>query len=151
MTSTRLIIGAGLKKWMPHDLLGPLGGHGHLDHRQGGRVGGEDGLRLEDVVEPREQLLLHGEVLDHGLEHEVAVGEGVEVVGGADPRRDLLGGGLLELAPLDLLGERLLERGHHRVGRLLLAGPQDDVDARLGGHLRDARPHDPRPDDAQLA
>ena len=53
-----------------------------------------------------------------------------------------------ELAPLDLLGQRLLERRHHGVGRLLLAGPQHHLVAGLGRHLGDARPHDPRTQDA---
>ena len=51
-------------------------------------------------------------------------------------------------APLDLLGEGLLQRGDHGIGRLLLAGPQHDLVAGLGRHLGDARPHDPRPNDA---
>ena len=42
-----------------------------------------------------------------------------------------------------------LQRGDHRVGRLLLAGPQYDLVAGLGRHLGDARPHDPRTHDAK--
>ena len=63
------------------------------------------------------------------------------------PSDRLAGRASLELAPLDLLGQRLLERGEHGVGRLLLAGAQHHVEAGLGRHLGDARPHDPRPDD----
>ena len=53
--------------------------------------------------------------------------------------------GLLELAPLDLLGQGLLQAGHHAVGRGLLPGPQHHLVAGLGRHLGDAGTHDPGP------
>ena len=62
---------------------------------------------------------------------------------------DLVALGLVELAPLDLLVERLAEARHHRVGRLLLPGPEDHLDAGLGRHLRDAGSHDPGAHDPQ--
>ena len=40
---------------------------------------------LCDVAESTEQLALDCEVLDDALDHEVAVGEAAEVVGGGDP------------------------------------------------------------------
>ena len=55
--------------------------------------------------------------------------------------------GLVELAPLDLLGERLLEGGDHGVGARLVARPEDHLEAGLRGDLGDARAHDPRADD----
>ena len=68
-----------------HHLRRALGGHGQLHHREGGGVGGEDALGLHDVVEAGEELLLHRQVLHHRLEHEVAVVQRVQVVGGGDP------------------------------------------------------------------
>ena len=57
-----------------------------------------------------------GEVLDDRLEHEVAVGELAEVGDGADPAEHRVALGGFELAPLDLLGQRLLEARDHGVG-----------------------------------
>ena len=88
-TSTSVIIGAGLKKWMPHTWSGRWVCHRQLDDRQRRGVGGEDGARACTIcVELGEQRLLDGQVLDDGLDHEVAVGQVVEVVGGRDPAED---------------------------------------------------------------
>ncbi len=110
--------GAGLKKWMPHDQLGPARWPWPARPPAAWRCWWR-GCRPSFTMPSSscEERLLHVEVLDHRLEHEVAVGEGLQVVGGADAGGDLLGGGLLELAPLDLLGQRLLQRGEHGVGR----------------------------------
>ncbi len=87
MTSTRLIIGAGLKKWMPTTCSGrPVA----IASSTTGRVEvlvARMPPRLHDAVELLEQLLLHGEVLHHRLEHQVAVGQRLEVVGGAHRER----------------------------------------------------------------
>src|SRR6516225_4346264 len=58
-TSTRLITGAGLKKWMPHTRSGRL--------------------VATDPVELGEEVGLRGQVLDDRLEHEVAGRELAEV------------------------------------------------------------------------
>ena len=100
------------------DLLGPAGDHGHLDHREGGGVGGEDGVGTADAVELAEQGLLDLEVLDHGFDHEVAAGEIGEVGGGGDPGERGIGVGLLAAALLDLTGQRLGEAGDHGLGAL---------------------------------
>ena len=60
MISTRLIIGAGLKKWTPQTRSGRLVAHGHLDDRQRRGVGGQDGAVLACLVELVEQLELGG-------------------------------------------------------------------------------------------
>ena len=77
--STRLIIGAGLKKWTPHTWSGRLVSMAISTTGQGRGVGGEDGVVLADVVELAEELLLDVEVLDDRLDDEVAVGEVVQV------------------------------------------------------------------------
>ena len=55
---------------------------------------------------------------------------------------------ILELAAVDLLRERLLEGAHHLVRRVLSPAAEHDLEARLGGDLRDTRTHDPRTDDS---
>ena len=73
--STRLIIGAGLKKWTPHTRSG------RSVTIASSTTGSVDVLvarmasSLHREVELAEQLLLHVEVLDDRLEHEVAVGQ----------------------------------------------------------------------------
>ena len=85
--STRLIAGAGLKKWTPHTRSG------RSVTTASSTTGSVEVLVARmasvrhDVVELGEEVLLDVEVLDHRLEHQVAVGEGVQVVGGADPGR----------------------------------------------------------------
>ena len=81
------------------------------------------------------------------FDDQVAVDQGAEVVRGGDPCPDLVCGGLLELAALDLAGQRLLEGRHHGVGRLLLAGRSTTSKAGLGRHFGDARPHDAQAQD----
>ena len=100
-----------------------------------------------DAVELGEQVLLGGEVLDDRLEHEVALGELAEVGDSSDPCEHGVAVGRLELAPLHLLGERLLEPGDHRVGGALRPAPQHDLDPGLGRDLRNARAHDARAHD----
>jgi len=56
--------------------------------------------------------------------------------------------GVLELPPLHLLGERLLEPGDHGVGRGLRAAAEHHLDPRLGRDLGDPAAHDPRTDDS---
>jgi hypothetical protein len=66
-------------------------------------------LGLHDLLELGEQRLLDGEVLDDRLDHQVAVGDGAQVVGRGDAAEDrgllVLGG----LAALDGLGEALVD------------------------------------------
>ena len=147
-TSTSAIIGAGLKKWTPHTWSGrpvsiAISTTGSVDVLVARIV-----CVGADAVELGEEVLLGGEVLDDRLEHEVAVGELAEVGDRAHPAEHRVALGGVELAPLDLLGERLLEAGDHRVGGALRPAAQHDLDAGLGRDLGDARAHDPRTDDA---
>ena len=77
MTSTRLIVGAGLKKWTPHTRSGrPVA----MASSTTGRVEVLVARMAPSFTMPSsscEERLLHVEVLDDRLEHEVAVGEGV--------------------------------------------------------------------------
>ena len=93
-------------------------------------------------------MLLGREILDDRLEHEVAVAQLTEVGDRAHPGEHGVAFAGVELAPLDLLGERLLEPGDHGVGGALSPAAQHDLDPGLGRDLRDARAHDPGTHDA---
>ena len=66
-------------------LVGPARLHGHVHHGKGGGVGGQDGLVVTDPVELGEEVLLHGQVLDHRLDDQVAAGQGREIGYRRDP------------------------------------------------------------------
>ena len=57
-------------------------------------------------------------------------------------------GAVVELALLHLAVEAPAEPGQEGVGGGLLSRADDDLAARLGRHLGQARAHDPRPEDA---
>jgi hypothetical protein len=112
-----------LKKWTPHDLVGlgsvatAISTTGSVEVLVARMAPG-----LDDVVELEEQRLLRGEVLDHRLDDEVAVGEVVRSARWRSRGRARRRGPLRsEPCPLDLLGQRLLEPGDGGVGGLLLA------------------------------
>ena len=129
------------------DPVRALGGDRHLDDGQRRGVGGEDAVGLDDLLQLGEQLALGGEVLDDALDHEVAVGEPAEVVGGGDAGERGVAVGLLELALGHLPVEVAGHAGHDGLGALLAARSHDHVEAGAGGHLDQPRAHDPRADD----
>ena len=100
-----------------------------------------------DAVELGEEVLLRGEVLDDRLDHEVALAQLAEVGDRAHPAEHRVALVGVELAPVDLLGQRLLEPRDHRVGGALGPAAQHDLEAGLGRDLGDARAHDPRTHD----
>ena len=57
------------------EALRPLEGGGDLGHRERGGVRRENGVGADDRLDPPEEVLLDREVLEHGLDHEIAVGE----------------------------------------------------------------------------
>ncbi len=146
-TSTRAMAGAGLKKWIPH---AGLAGWWRWPSPPppGWRCWWRDGTPPAHRAELGEEQLLDGQVLDHRLDHQVAVGQRTEVVEAGDPGGNFSGFSLGPLAFLDLLGQRLRQSGHHGVGTGLAAAAQHDLVARGGGHLDDTRTHDARPDDS---
>ena len=82
-TSTSLISGAGLKKWMPHTWSGRCVA---IASSTTGRVDvlvARMPVGLTICSSSANSSFLIGEVLDHALDDEVAVGELAEVVGGA--------------------------------------------------------------------
>ena len=67
----------------------------HLAHGERGRVGGEQAVGTDERAQRGEDLLFDRRLLDHGLEHEVAVCEGLVAGRAGHDRRQktrLLGG-----------------------------------------------------------
>ena len=71
-------------------VLGPLGHRGDCVDVEVGGVRGEDRAGLGDRVEPLEHALLELHVLEHRFDHEVGVGERIEVERGREPAHPLL-------------------------------------------------------------
>ncbi len=55
-------------------ILRPFRDGGDLVDVEIGRVGGEDRAGFADPVEVREDIFLDGDVFEHRLDHEVAIG-----------------------------------------------------------------------------
>jgi hypothetical protein len=89
-------------------------GAGERGHRERRGVGGEHRVGGDRGLEAREQRALHGEVLDHRLDHEPARGEGAEVVGAVERR----------------------EAGERRVGRVAREPPLLHLAPEVARHRR---------------
>ena len=123
------------------DPLGVARGNGDLGDRQGGGVGREDGVLVDDLVELGEDVLLQVEVLRHRLDDELAVLEVVEVRGELHARDE---------GRLVLLGELAAGDGTARGGvevfptarhRLVVDLDGDHLDAVASEDLDDAGTH----------
>src|SRR5207248_971415 len=112
------------------------------------RVRRERGGGFDDRVQLRPDLLLDVEVLDNGLDDEVAVGERLEVGRAAHARERRVALGRRELALLDLARVPLLDPREALVHEALLDVAERDLEARLRRDLRDAVPHLSRSEDA---
>ena len=111
-TSTSGSTGAGLKKCMPTTRSGVCVAVGDLRDRERRRVGGQDRGRGDEAVELAEQLALDLEVLEGGLDHELAVRQVGELGGQRQPSER---GVLLVLASAG--PSRRRGRGSGRSGR----------------------------------
>ena len=89
------------------DQLGPAGGHGHLDHRQGRGVGGQDGARLADVSSSAKRAFLTARSSTTDSMTRSTSASSPRCGGGRDPGRDSSRVRLGALALLHLLGQRL--------------------------------------------
>ncbi len=125
----------------PGHAFGPPACRGNRRDRQRRGVGGEDRLRPHDGLELAEQVALGLQVLDDGLDDEVAVGQ-VGEGGGRHQMRDggvgLVGG---ELALGHQPGKRIGQRGAGGLHGLRVGVEQLDAQAGLGRDLRNAAPH----------
>ncbi len=136
----------------PDDAVGVRRGAGDRGDRERGRVGGEDRVAGDDVLEGAKERLLHRQVLDDGLDDDTALAVRVEVARGAlgalDAREDLVGARLIEPPLDDVAREGGADRVVRDVNRALLRVAHDDAMARHGGHLCDTPAHRAGADDA---
>src|SRR5439155_1330517 len=102
-----------------------------------GGVGREDRLGLHDLVEAREVILLHGQLLDDRLDHQVGLGQVVQTGRPAQAleQRAVVGG--RQLAALDVLLELLLDLGPVRVERLAYAATEAAAAEALAAYARE--------------
>ena len=124
ITSTSFSTGTGLKKCIPITRSGRPGDRGERGDRNRGRVRREHGAVRQQPVGAPEELLLHGRVLDHGLDQQVG---GDEVVDRVDPRQHLVGVGA---ALLGQLLEALAHRREPALGRARSGVVERDAPAR---------------------
>ena len=126
----------------PDDALGTVHGGGDRRDRDRRGVRGQDAVRADDLArQAPEEVGLQRQRFGRGLDHEVAGGEGGQVVDGVQAlprRRDVLAG----QAPARL---RALEPGHD-LPRAALGGARQRVveqrrRAHRAGELRDAGAH----------
>jgi hypothetical protein len=116
-------------------------GRHHLRDRERRGVRGEDRLGLAQLVEPLVGLALEVEVLDDGLDDEVAVGEVFEFGRAAHAAANLpllLGG---DGPLLGELRQRLLYPGEAALAQLARDFADDDFHPGRRAGLRDARAH----------
>ena len=126
---------------------GPRGGRGDLGDGQRRGVGGDHRRVGDDPVDPRDDLALDRQLLDHGLDDQAAVLHVLDVGGEGDPVEQL---GLLLLGQL-AAGDRpaggVLEMlTSARQGLVVLLHPDDEV-AVAGEDLGDAGTHRAEADD----
>src|SRR5213080_5266595 len=133
------------------EALGPPGGGGQLGHGERGGVGREDRLGLHDLVEAREVILLHGQLLDDRLDHQVGLGQVVQTGRPAQALEERAVVGGRQLAALDVLLELFLDLGPLRVERPRGGLRHDRVEAGAGRGLRDAEAHLTGAEDADAA
>ena len=81
----------------------------HLGHRKARGVGREDAAGLGVLAQLGEDLLLDVELLEDGLEHQVAVGEVLVAGRGREQRAEEARLAFVVASPGDLLGERLVD------------------------------------------
>jgi hypothetical protein len=142
--------GHGIHEVHPDEALRPFRRRREARDRDRRRVGGQDAAGFHDAVEPPEELLLDGLVLDDRLDDEIRVRERREVRGGRDAVEGSVARLRRDLALLDLPAEVLLDRLQALLHDLLGHVEEDHVPAGQRRDVRDSRPHLPGADDADL-
>ena len=121
---------------------------GEIAHVERGGVGSQDGVGV-DVAEPAEDLTLDVEVLEHGLDDEVHLFQGVPVRGARHAVEDGPGTLLFEDLPSHALFEGRPDPGETR-RHLLVVQIDEDHRVPLGRDLLgDPRPHVSGSDDGK--
>ena len=148
-SSHSFIIGTGEKKWVPTTASGRAVTAAIWVTGIARRVRRQDRAVLAELVQRPEHLVLDLELLEHRLDHDVRVGDDVEIGGRGDPAERRLDVGLGDLLLLRELGQRGLDPVQPRVQRRLIEVADRHVPAGLRGHLRDAGTHQSGADDGE--
>ncbi len=139
----------GVEEVHPDDALRVLELGPHLGDGERGRVRREDALRGDDLLELREDLLLHRHLLEHRLQHEVAAREDVPACAAGDERAEEARLALAEPAPADEVAQLVLNPRDRLVHLLLRQVAEDDRDLEPAEHEQRELPrHQPGADDA---
>ena len=133
------------------DALRPRRGGRDLGDGERRGVRREHGVGPADPVELGEELPLRLELLDDRLDHEVAVGEVVELGRQRQPPDRRVARALLQLPLLDLAREEVRDPAARLLGQLERDLAADGVHARLDAELRDPGAHRAQPDDPDLS
>ena len=118
-----------------------LGGDGDLGDGQRRGVGGQDGVISDDLVQRGEHLALQLQPLDHGLDHQVALGERLQRRGERDPVEQRLLLVDAQLAALHRSVGGVLDVPATALGRVLVALHADHGQPVPREHLGDPGAH----------
>ena len=126
----------GVKEVHADELGGTGRAGGDFGNRQRGRVGGEDGLGLADLVKFHEHIFLQLHLFDGGFDDEVGVSKGGVVGGGGDVLQKGVNGLLGHLAFFHQFAITFGDGSHSLIKAGLGAALHDD------GHLGGESLHD---------
>ena len=130
----------GVEEVHADELGGTARAGSDLGDRQRGRVGGEDGLGLADLVKLHEDVFLQLHLLDGGLDDEVGIGEGGVVGSSGDVLQQGIDGLLGHLTLFHQLTVTFCDGSHGLIKAGLRAALHDD--GHLGGEcLHDTFSH----------
>ena len=124
-----------------HEPLRALGGSHHFRDRDRGRVGRKDRIFLHDRVQGRVHLFLLIEILDDGLDDDVAIGE-IPFVGGPFQAGPNGLGSFFDRTFLGKFGERFFDPGESFVEKLLFDFEHGDMKPGGCRDLCDAGAHE---------
>src|SRR4029450_279748 len=114
------------------------------------RIRRQHGVRSCDPVELGEDLPLQLQVLEGGLDHEIAVGQIRQLRGQRQALRRATAFTLGQPSFLHAAVEVPLDRGATALRKLLADLAPDSVESGLHAHLRDTRAHRSQADDTDL-
>ena len=118
---------------------------------QGRRVGAQQGVRFDDVLDLGEDLLLELLALEDRLDHQVAAGQVGRLLGRLDAAQHLGGGVLGHPALLDERAEQALGMRLAALGRLDRGVLEHDLHTGARTRVGDAGTHHPGTQDPDLA
>jgi hypothetical protein len=131
-----------------HEAVGTLRGGRHLRDRQRRGVRGEQRLPRARLVERLVHLALQLEVLDDGLDHDLAGAQLSELGRPPQPRQHFLHALRLQLPLVDALLQEGFDLRQALLQQLVRDLANHDVVPGLGADLRDPRAHQPASDDS---